>query len=83
MKFPEGAAAIIEFYNTKPKDSRFAGRVVFRILYEDKEYDWTVSRFNPIFKEIVDLLGKGVRKMQVTRAGTTKEDTRYEIKAME
>ena len=83
LEFPEGTF-VIEFLDAEPKPSqKFSNKVGFRVLKEDLEFEWTINRKNPVYSQLIRNLRKGIRKMLITRTGTTRENTKYEVKVSE
>lgn len=81
LKIPEGETAV-EFKNEEPRpNSLYPDRVVFyvRSIAEDKEYDLSISKNSPLYRDIIAHLAQGHMNLKIVRFGMTKQDTRYRV----
>ena len=78
LSLPRGLN-VVEFYDEEPtENSTYKDRFNFHVKYNGKEYDWSINRKAPLYRELISYLSKGIRKFEVLRSGTGLE-TRYEI----
>ncbi len=76
---PEGTY-IIEFANEMPRDNpAYTDRPIFRIKVDGEEYDYSINRNSPLYRDIMQNIMNGNYKLSITRIGTGKSDTRYKV----
>ena len=52
---------------------------VFTVQIKGEIFDWAVSLNSPLYRELLDVLAKGINPITIIRAGREKQ-TRYSIK---
>jgi hypothetical protein len=82
LSLPRGVN-IVEFFAEVPVENAvYKDRLNFHVSFNGKEYDWSIHRKSPLYREIISSLSKGVRKFEILRSGSGLE-TRYEVEAIE
>ena len=81
LKIKEGETMV----EVKPEPARvnktYPERFVFHVrsITEDKEYDMSVNKDSPLYRDVVDNMIAGHLNLKIVRIGTTKSDTRYKV----
>ncbi len=71
----------VKYQLPKNIESKYGSRKVFRIIVEDKEYDYTVSEKSPLYRHLVRCLANAKSDVDIVlvRIGTGKS-TKYDVK---
>ena len=78
LTLPKGLHTI-RFLDEVPKPNKtYEGRVNFGVVYNGKEYDWSINTKSPMYADIIRELAAGHHVFEVLRSGSGME-TRYEI----
>ena len=84
FKIDEGES-ILKFKDDEPRENeQYENRMIFRVISfkDNKEFDLSVNIKSPLYKDIISNLSEGYTTLKILRVGTTKEDTRYSVKAV-
>ena len=72
-----------------PRDNtKYPGRKVFRVQkgwtegIEKEELDWSIAQNTPLYREVIAHIAAGEMMLDVTRVGTSRDDTRYKVVAV-
>ncbi|MEM3845058.1 MAG: hypothetical protein QXU98_05095 [Candidatus Parvarchaeota archaeon] len=81
-KIKEGTHVLEFSKEVEPRTNiLFPGRSILRVKAQDgQEYDVSVSRAGPLYKDIMKNLAAGNFKLQIQRIGTGIKDSRYLVK---
>lgn len=83
MSIKEGTTTLTFSMDIMPRESKnYPDRSIFRVSQDNTEYDLSVNRKSPLYKDIVDNLSNGKTTMTITRIGTGRTDTRYKVESM-
>jgi len=75
---PVGATDITIDTSIEPRiTEKYPDRVVFRILVNGEEYDWSINTKSKAYLEFVKLLKAGHESIRVVRTGTGRDSTKY------
>ena len=79
FKVPEGTTNL-ELIDQPPRvNDKYEGRLIFRILADGREYDWSINTHSPLYRDVMALVSRGTMKICVLRVGQGM-DTRYSVK---
>lgn len=72
----------LEFADEEPVDNKlYPERKVFHVIANGADMSLSISTRSPLYRDVIANLAEGKAKMQITRIGTGKTDTRYSVKA--
>lgn len=71
---------IIEFADAMPRENNlYPDRPIFRVKIGSEEWDYSISKRSPLYREVMQHLADGEFRLSITRIGTGKSDTRYKV----
>lgn len=83
LTIPIGETRITVDVNTEPREreGKYGMQVILRVRHGRKDYDLSISKTSPLWRDILNMLSGGKRTMTIVRAGKGRA-TRQSIKEM-